>query len=483
MSDLATAARPRGIVGLASGLAERRLGRRGLLARLSLVGAAVATNGFDFILRPGSAYASVCGTGTGCNSGWTAMCCTINKGVNQCPPGTFAGGWWKASGASLCGGNARYIVDCQAKCTKCGCGGRAFCKKGCANCKSRCAKGSCDKRKTCHNMFRYGQCSRDIKCSGPISCRAISCTPPWKWADCTKTSATDNYTRGHSASCLPVWSSIMKRYTAMGSQNSVLGATIGVEFNAPLPGRVQRYENGRMYYSKRTGAHWLDGRLLARYRQDGQKSLGFPTSDAVELKGGRGVRMEKGGIYQADGKNAYTVFGAIFEYWRSTGAYGGPLGYPLGSYTVSGDKQGNYQLFVKGIVTNGKRTPTCGVWGAAAKKYRALDYAGGGLGWTKRDERTVLDVDGVSGLETLFEKGTIMVVGNTAAGVWGPIHEHWRANGGPAGPLGHPVSDVVRFDGQYDRCDFRNGALLLDRATGQIQAVPNGNPLRPFTRP
>ena len=35
-------------------------------------------------------------SGSGRTSGWTVFCCTINKGVNACPPGSFAAGWWKA---------------------------------------------------------------------------------------------------------------------------------------------------------------------------------------------------------------------------------------------------------------------------------------------------------------------------------------------------------------------------------------------------
>ena len=88
---------------------------------------ALVVDTVGFALRPQSAYASVCGPGSSCSSGWTVFCATINNGVNACPPGSIAAGWWKADGASLCGGRARYIVDCNATCSRCaGCGSRRW---------------------------------------------------------------------------------------------------------------------------------------------------------------------------------------------------------------------------------------------------------------------------------------------------------------------------------------------------------------------
>src|SRR3954465_10744292 len=114
------------LVNRASDLLSRRPGGRSFLQRVAVVGSALSVGGLDYVLRPGTAYASVCGSGASCASGWTALCCTVNHGVNQCPPGSFAAGWWKADGAHLCGGKARYYIDCQGRCTKCGCGGGAF---------------------------------------------------------------------------------------------------------------------------------------------------------------------------------------------------------------------------------------------------------------------------------------------------------------------------------------------------------------------
>ena len=198
-------------VDTASQFLESRTSRRGFLARAAVVGSAVASAPLQFLLRPGTAYAAVCGIDSTCGSGYTVFCCTVNDGVNKCPPGTFVGGWWKADGSSYCCNDgrpgARYYIDCQGECTKCstGCGGyNSFCRSGCVNCSCRCGdSSSCDQRKVCCNYFRYGQCHQEKACGGPVACRVVTCTPPYKlYPSCTSTSRTDNRTANHTAPCL-----------------------------------------------------------------------------------------------------------------------------------------------------------------------------------------------------------------------------------------------------------------------------------------
>jgi hypothetical protein len=163
--------------------------RRGFLAGMAVAGSALATKPWDFVAKPNTAYASVCGSGATCAEGWSVFCCTINYGQNSCPPGSFLAGWWKADNSSFCGGTARYYLDCNANCpTSCSC---------------YCPTGTCDNRRTCCNQFRYGQCHQEIACAGPVVCRVISCLPPWQLdGACTSSSATDNRTADHTAPCL-----------------------------------------------------------------------------------------------------------------------------------------------------------------------------------------------------------------------------------------------------------------------------------------
>ena len=170
--------------------AWRRPSRRSFLAAATVGGAALAVNPWDYLTKPQSAYGAVCGPGAKCDEGWSAMCCSINEGKNTCPPGTYAGGWWKADRSSYCGGSARYYIDCNAK------PGTHF--------QCRCNSGSCDQRRVACNVFRYGQCNTQVPGVTAVVCRQISCRPPWELypGKCSTSSATDNNTAEHTAPCL-----------------------------------------------------------------------------------------------------------------------------------------------------------------------------------------------------------------------------------------------------------------------------------------
>ena len=208
---------------------DRGTDRRSVLQAAAVVGSALATGGVGYILRPGTAYASVCGDAATCSEGWTAFCCTVH-GSNTCPPGSFAAGWWKIDASPFCSGAARYIVDCNATCpTQCSC---------------LCASGTCDERRVCCNQFRYGQCNTQIACAGPVVCRIALCTPPWIWSPaCTTTSRTDNRTVTHNAPCLvappppppPPPKPPLKEVFAFGGAPD-LGSTAGGPLSAPLVG-------------------------------------------------------------------------------------------------------------------------------------------------------------------------------------------------------------------------------------------------------
>jgi len=186
-----------------------KVSRRGFLSRSAMVGTALAATPTSYVLKPGSAYAAVCGcSGSSCDcraaccDGYTEFCCTLS-GQNRCPPGTLTGGWWKVDGSSFCGGAARYYVDCNARCGSCGCGGSGICGGGCSGTWCGCGRGSCNNRKTGCTGFRYGQCNQGTRCLGPIVCRVVTCIPPWQTdGACGTAIRVDNGTRNHHRACL-----------------------------------------------------------------------------------------------------------------------------------------------------------------------------------------------------------------------------------------------------------------------------------------
>ena len=212
-----------------------RVDRRGFLRGAAVVGAALSTTPWSYLVRPANAYDAVCGDDNTCADGYSVFCCTINNGANSCPPNSFIGGWWKADSSSFCGGSARYYIDCNAF------------RDGFHKC--RCNTTTCDTRLVACNQFRYGQCNTHIPYSetGPVVCRVISCTPPWQeYAGvCSATARTDNNTSNHNAPCLNGNTPVGALDSVTTSGNSV--RLVGWTFDADESGTsisVAVYQDG-----------------------------------------------------------------------------------------------------------------------------------------------------------------------------------------------------------------------------------------------
>ncbi len=191
---------------------DRRTSRRGFVGRSALVGSAVAVSGTGYVLRPGTAYASICrcprqavddakqqcNCGDLCCDGYTEFCCQI-YGENSCPTDTILAGWWKVDNSSFCDGAARYYMDCNQLNPPCGCGSRGVCRPVDNTCGCR----SCDSRADGCTSFRYGNCNNDVACVGPIMCRVVTCTKPWEIdPGCSTVARTDPATASHHRPCL-----------------------------------------------------------------------------------------------------------------------------------------------------------------------------------------------------------------------------------------------------------------------------------------
>ena len=220
-----------------SGLLERTTSRRGFLVRTAVVGSAVVVDPLDYVLHPGTAYAAVCrcgnpacGCGSMCCDGYTEFCCTMH-GSNTCPPGTFAGGWWRADGSTFCGGGPRYYIDCHGECPTNG-GPAGFCS-GQDGLTCGCANGDCNNRAAGCVEFRYGQCHQEIAQVGRIACRVVTCTPAYLLDNaCTTTAMYDEYTAQHNRPCLEAPAFVRRAYgsaaTPDGSGLWLVGTDGGV---------------------------------------------------------------------------------------------------------------------------------------------------------------------------------------------------------------------------------------------------------------
>ncbi len=187
------------LVRSAGTLLERRLSRRGALARVAVAGSAFAVAPLRYLVRPGDAWAVVapgdCASGL-CTDGYTAFCCELEQGRNTCPQGTYIAGWWKCTdyrGTGLCHEEgARYYLDCNRI------PGHHF-PGGC-----HCAQGDCGRRRVDCNHFRYGQCNPQVHGTTEVVCRLVICQQPATvdGLSCNPTEKVDDNTCGHEAGCL-----------------------------------------------------------------------------------------------------------------------------------------------------------------------------------------------------------------------------------------------------------------------------------------
>jgi hypothetical protein len=183
----------------AAALLERRSSRRSVLSRAALGGAAFAVAPIRYLIRPGTAWAYItpeqCSHGR-CLDGYSAFCCEIQGGNNECPPGTYVAGWWKCTsytGSGLCAAQGvRYYLDCNRH-------PDAVFIGGC-----QCANGTCRQRVIDCNKFRYGQCNTQIRGTTEVVCRLVICQNPAGVAElnCNKTLMIDDMTCTHEARCL-----------------------------------------------------------------------------------------------------------------------------------------------------------------------------------------------------------------------------------------------------------------------------------------
>jgi hypothetical protein len=137
-----------------------------------------------------------------CGQVWTAFCCQLSGGTNQCPAGTEIGGYWKCEnyqGSQLCddtaGADVRWYLDCNLEPGE-------SCNNGC-----HCLDGECSRYRVCCNLFKYGQChiGHDESC---IRCRIVRCSAPWTiWEFCHPPGPSgppiENVTCTHDPTCLP----------------------------------------------------------------------------------------------------------------------------------------------------------------------------------------------------------------------------------------------------------------------------------------
>jgi len=448
--------------------------RRGFLAQTAVVGSALALDPRGYLLRPVAAYSSVCGPDSTAADGYTVFCCTVNNGVNACPPNTFTAGWWKAADSSWCCGGYRYIVDCNATCTKCtsGCTGDHICDRGCWNCS--CGSGStatCDQRRVCCNAFRYGQCNSQVSCSGGVACRVVSCVAPYHWDNCSTTSLSDDATAEHNAPCLQGCGPILTAYDSLGANGSRLGASTSTDRSVgDGRGTYVTYQQGAIYWTSSTGAYSVYGASQAEWNTLGgpRSILGYPTATRVSRSDGSWAQtFENGLICDSTATHTTSVYGASYDAYVGVGRETGILGYPTAERVSRSD--GSWaQTFQNGVICDSTATHTTVVFGASYDAYVGAGRETGILGYPTGTRVTRSDTS----WGQTFQNGVICDSTAThTTVVSGSIAVAYTFHGRETGPLGYPTGTAhAGRDGRGTGQSFQHGQLWA-LGSGRAYAV------------
>ncbi|OYO18055.1 hypothetical protein CGZ93_15940 [Enemella dayhoffiae] len=144
-----------------------------------------------------------------------------------------------------------------------------------------------------------------------------------------------------SSGAHPVWGLIADKWDSTNYEWGTLGYPTGDE-NCGLRdgGCFQTFQNGMLYWSPRSGAHWIRGAIQDRWAQLGweRSRFGYPLSDEnCGLRDGGCYQVfSAGAIYWSPRTGAQPVEGAIWDYWGRNGWEGGRFGYPVAGESCSG---------------------------------------------------------------------------------------------------------------------------------------------------
>ncbi len=185
------------------------------------------------------------------------------------------------------------------------------------------------------------------------------------------------------------------KYAELGGPAGLLGSPITTETRAPDGvGLIRHYQNGSIYWSPPTGAHFVRGAIRNKWESLNWERgpLGYPTSDEA-LAGndgtGRASHFQNGSIYWSPALDGpHVVRGAIRDKWESLGWERGLLGYPITDEAPAGnDGAGRASHFQNGSIywspaLDGPHV----VRGAIRDKWESLGWERGPLGYPISDE-------------------------------------------------------------------------------------------------
>lgn len=139
---------------------------------------------------------------------------------------------------------------------------------------------------------------------------------------------------------------IIARWRSIGGPKSSVGRPVSGEY-AVENGSAQKFTEGRIYWSRYTGARDLIGPILKAYRQWGGpgSNLRWPRTGVLKAPDyGHKARFGRGMIYSTPRTGAHVLYGHILDRWSKAGSADSWLGYPTTDvYEITGGLRARFE--------------------------------------------------------------------------------------------------------------------------------------------
>lgn len=226
-----------------------------------------------------------------------------------------------------------------------------------------------------------------------------------------------------------------------GAFTSPAGApTAGETCGLVNGGCFQTFEHGSIYFSPRTGGHYVAAAELAAWGATGWERgvYGYPAGDSTATTGGRLQTFQGGTLVMPDGGQPRFVGGMIGATWLASGGLASAAGAPTGNEICGLVGGGCFQTFAGGSIYYSPAGGTHFVPTASVAAWGATDWEKGPMGYPTTDYICGLVR---SGCYQHFQTGSSLYT--SAAGtfpVWGAIRASWAAAGWERSAAGYPTS-------------------------------------------
>ncbi len=259
---------------------------------------------------------------------------------------------------------------------------------------------------------------------------------------------------------------IAAKYEKEGGKNGYLGDLRGSQQNVD-GGAYQEFQNGMIGWTPTTGAYAISGPIYGRWKELGNSTTGFPITDIKRTTSGT-TRVSFQKMLIVDSRfGAHFVKGKILEKYEDEGAEKGFLGAPTTDELAKG--KGNYvSYFSSGAIGHSRAGGSHEIHGRIVGEWEEVGGPDGRLGVPITDE-----YGSGTARVSRFANGAIVHTAKTGSHVvWGAIYREYSKRGLAVSDLGVPRDREKKIDGVWTQ-DFWNARLDYSSRGSSIRVHVN----------